>query len=266
MKILKQAALALPLVAVPLAAQAGVVLEMEYRDLADKTSTTSQTFVEGKYIKMKTVKASGAADADMIYRPGGGGRTAEMLMIDHGEKSYAVMDEASMKRMGSMMDEALKSVPPEQRAMVMEMMKQQGQVPGAPQEPKRELRATGRSDTVAGIGCKVWEALENGVKTQEICAAGSSAFPGGVEAMPAFIDLSRFMQKMLASMPSIGAAMDQSLADYEKLNGFPLRVRDYEGGKVTSEVLFKSSKTQTLAPSFFQAPAGYKKQDMFGGN
>jgi hypothetical protein len=45
-----------------------------------------------------------------------------MMMIDHERRQYVLMDGATINKLGNQMNEALKNVPPEQRAMVGKMM------------------------------------------------------------------------------------------------------------------------------------------------
>ncbi len=93
-------------------------------------------------------------------------QSRNMMIISHAEKSYMIFDENTASNIKSeidkAMEEALAQVPPEQRAMVERMMKQQmgNMNGGAPQMqmemPKAEIQKVGRSDTINGISCEYY--------------------------------------------------------------------------------------------------------------
>ncbi|MEN3974177.1 hypothetical protein [Emcibacter sp. SYSU 3D8] len=280
MGILRQLVLLLPLAAFPAAAHAGVVIDMETRDVASGSTTTAQMSVDGKFVRTQ-VRENGRGGqksggmSEMIYHPAAAGRGPEMIIISHDEKAYRVMDEQTFKRLGSMMSgqagaansamaEAMKRLTPEQRAAVMQRMPP-GAMPGAPAPSTREIRATGRTDKVDGIACKIWEKWEAGAKTAEYCAAGASAFPYGTRVMPAFLDMSAFMKRMFESMPAASRAADDSMALLKEIDGVPVRTRTFDNGALESESTFKGAREQALEASFFQPPAGYKKLDVMSG-
>jgi hypothetical protein len=283
MKIIRSLTLVLPLVAVPAAANAGVVMEMEVRDASTQETTTSRTYVENRYIKseVRTKNAGkyGRAineDGDMIYNPPGAPAGERMIMVNHGEKSYQVVDQAMIDKLSGMMGgaggggmnamiaNAMKDLPPEDRARAMAAMQQYGGggMPGMPRQPKRDVRRTGGSDTVNGIPCTIWEQTEDGVRSGELCVAKTSAIKHGDEIMPAFRSMTDFMSKLFDSMPMMRDVADSSLAVYDKIDGVPVRMRDYSNGKLQSETIFKGASVQSMSKDFFGPPAGYKRTEM----
>ena len=97
-------------------ALAGVVYEIEVTDHSASPPRTNDTQMstDGKSLKMDiTSKSRGKRDT-MVFH---GGRR-EMVMIDHDKKSYMVIDEATMEKIGGQMkgmmaqyEEMLKNVP-----------------------------------------------------------------------------------------------------------------------------------------------------------
>ena len=77
--------------------------------------------VDGRNLKSEPGASGKRSQMTMIYR----GDRREMVVLDHGKKSYFVMDQQTMKKMAGQMSQAmrqmqegLKNVPTEQRAMV----------------------------------------------------------------------------------------------------------------------------------------------------
>ena len=109
-------------------ASAGVVYEIKsvLYGSGEPVEETINASVDGDNLKMVMGgTADGNAD-EMIFRGG----VPEMIMVDHKEKRYYVMDESTIREMGNQMSdierqmqEALKDVPPEQRPMIEQMMK-----------------------------------------------------------------------------------------------------------------------------------------------
>ena len=109
---------------------AGVVYEVETKDHEGSSSETDTmtVSVEGKNLMMNTSKN---ADNTMIYH----GEKREMVVVDHENSTYMVIDKATIEQMGkkmqetvdqsmSQVNEALKNLPPDKRAEIEKMMKE----------------------------------------------------------------------------------------------------------------------------------------------
>ena len=80
-----------------------------------------------------------------------------------------------------------------------------GQMGGRPEparrrRPKRVLKNTGRTETVDGIKCTVWEASEGGKKEEELCAAPPGSVPGGDEMMKTLREVGEMLQGFYAEL------------------------------------------------------------------
>ena len=127
-------------------AYAGVVMDMVTMNASGQETERSRIYAQSRKIRMEQVDGNETA-ATMIFLG------SEFLYIDHEEKSYIVMDEAMLDEVSTKIDEAMKameaqlaSMPPEQRAMVEQMMK--GQMQGmtaqqAPSSPAPRVEAKG---------------------------------------------------------------------------------------------------------------------------
>ena len=260
------------LVASPLAA--GVVYEIEVTDHGHSPPKTEtiRTAVEGRNLKVGVTSKGQGSQGEMIFR----GERREMVMVDHERSSFTVMDEAALAKLASQvnqamaqMQEALKNVPAEQRAMVEKMMKQQ-MPQEQPARPRDELVKTSERATLNGYPCVKYDVMRDGRKTQELWVSDWSNVEGGTEVVQAFEDMADFFRQMLDSMPSVGgrdAAFDDHFFEHMKeLGGFPVVTKDFAAdGSLEGESALLSAERQTVDPATFEPPAGYKRQEMFGG-
>src|SRR5690606_18410409 len=198
---------------------------------------------------------------------------ADMVAIDHESREYYVLDRASMERMAERlgdamqeMQKALERMPPEQRAMAEQMMKQHLPARGAPSEPAA-LQATGRTDSVGGYDCSYYEVRRAGVKVRELCVTPWDELPDGRSMSVAMLEMAGFLESM-ASASAEGTGMDVMGGQQEvfrhmrELDGYPVLTRELDAsGKVTSEPVLRSADGKDLEPAVFEPPAGYARRD-----
>ena len=252
------------LVALSSLAQAGVVMELVSRDASGQETDRAKIFAQEGMLRMNH---GSDEDAAMIFL---GDR---FLYVNHSEKSYIVMDEAMLEEVSAQVSEAMKemeaelaNMPPEQRAMVEQMMqgKMKGMMAGqAAAAPKPRVERLGASKWQS-YACRQYAVYEGAGKTQQVCAAKLDDVAGADEAMDAFIGMAAYMRKMAESMPMFadegmnpGELMDQ-------IDGFPVHTIDYENGKVLRETSLDSVSEQDLDEEIFAAPAGYRRENPLG--
>ena len=251
-------------------ASAGVVLEIESQDHRLNESGTVLAIVDGKNLKMTITSGGDQENSEMIYR----GERREMVVVDHDDKSYMVINEAMVKSIGdqlsgyeAQMREALKDVPPEQRAMVEQMMKGRMPAPAAaPERSKVEFRNTGERGTKNGYPSVKYEATTNGRKTAEYWVTDWDNVDGGDDAVEAFKAMAGFLKQMLDSMPSFGVDEDANDNPFEHMNemdGFPVLTYEYASdGSIASESSLRSSTQKEVDPAEFEPPSAYKRREM----
>jgi hypothetical protein len=163
------------------------------------------------------------------------------------------------------MQAAMANMPPERRAMMEKMMGQMGGAGAAgDQGPKRVLKKTGRTETVAGIKCTVWEASVGTNKVEELCAAAPGSVPGGDEMMKTMREVGEMLKAFTQSFGA-GSKMDNDWRDMETINGVPVLTRDFSDGKVSSETRLTAARKESVAAGQFEMPAGYtEKKISFG--
>ena len=240
-------------------AQAGTVLETLTRDLEDGEESVTKTYAQSGKLR---IDAGNTNDDVMIFRD------ETIYVIDPKEKSYIAMDRAGMKRMAEQLNPALQmlqqqlaNLPPEQRAQLEQMLGQK--MPQGGQAPKREIRKTSRTATVAGHGCTYAEVLQNGTLVAEMCVAPAN-LKAGKDLYDAGVKVGAMIKEMLESidLPLLQGMANSGMEDLERLGGLPLLTRTFESGKAVAETTVKSIRAETLAENLFDIPSGYRRKEL----
>jgi hypothetical protein len=248
---------------------AGVVFEFELVDVSDPAAEPDRinTSVEGERIRMD-VKGPRGANADMIFI----GDRHEMLAVDHDSQTYVLIDDATIDQISSQlsqleaqMQEMLKDVPPEQRAAVEQMMKQQMPSTGGT-EPVTEIRSTGESGEKNGYAAREFELYRDGRREKSFWVTDWDNIEGGRDAARAFQGMADFIQGLQDAMPDFAkspAVGTNAYEHLEELGGFPVVTIDYSpDGNVIGESHLKGSKVASLNAAEFEAPAGYARKTL----
>jgi len=249
---------------------AGVVIEMVSRDLNSNQETSAdKIYAEGKMVRIESHQEGTTDQTTTIFRD------ETLFIVNHQDQTYHRMDKDSMTRMGSQMSDAMKQMeaelaklPPEQRAMMERMMT--GRMPGGmpagtgSDRPQRRIEVGG-DEQVGEYSCTMYTVYRGTDKTQEICAAPVSQIAAAEEAMDAFQAMARFSKQFAESVQQspLAAPLDNPLQLLDEINGFPVLVREFDGGLASSEVFLKSATRQSLSNELFSVPDGYKEVDPF---
>lgn len=262
--------LALMVSVLALPVSAGVVYEIEVIEYAPgyrsspAQSERIEVAVEGKNLAMGD---------EAIYR----GDQRQMVSVDHDERSFSVIDRTTMGQMSQrmatampQMDELLKNVPADQRALVEQMMKQRmpQQAGGGAHSAKprdRQITKTSSRATKAGYPCVKYDVLEDGRKIRELWVTDWDNIHGGKETIHVFSDMAEFFDDMRRSMP-MGGGNDMGgnmFAEIKRVNGFPVLTREFaEDGSLESESWLRSAKRRQLDPAEFEPPRGYRRRSL----
>jgi hypothetical protein len=194
-----------------------------------------------------------------------------MYVIDDQDKSYVVFDKATMQQFAAKLNaemtklkEQLAKLPPEQRAQMEQMMGGAGgMLSGDGEQWTVEVKDTGKSDKVEGRTCKLWDVTRKGELDEQICVVPYSALPGKENFQAVFSNFAKVFEEMAKSVPMLSGMMANEFAAQVKTNGYPVRRRGYESGKLSDEVtLVKVWREEAIAASMFEIPAGYKQKQM----
>lgn len=253
---------------------AGVVFEVETTDHENGGRVEStQTYVEGKNLKMEIAAGGGRSGGEAIYR----GDWREMVVVDHDDKSYMVMDEEALTAVAGQvsqalgqLEDALKHVPEGQRAELEKLMK--GRMPQqAPSRPASEVRKTGERAEMQGYPCVKYEVWRAGARVRELWVTNWKNVEGGEEVIDTFEDVAKFFSDLADSLsdatgfPGLGDSMGDNLFEHmTEIDGFPIVTREFgDDDSLDSETTLRSSRRRTLDPADFEPPSGYKRRSMF---
>jgi hypothetical protein len=242
-------------------ALAGVYVEMMDRDLKTSQAELSQKiYVQGNLGRF--VDADGRATLV---------KNGTLFMIDDQDRSYVEFDKATMETLARTLNEAmgkmkeqLAKMPAEQREQMEQMLS--AQMPGLLGDGKQwsvEAIDTGRSETVDGRNCRVWDVKRNGELDDQLCVVPYSALPGKENFQAVFSDFAKAFEEMAKSAPMLSGVMSNELTAQSKVNGFPVRSRGYENGKLAdNEQVVSIWREEQIPASMFEVPAGYKRKTM----
>jgi len=247
------------------AAQAGTRLETVNRDLSGKGGTTTiHSWAQNGMMRVET-QGDSARRSTMIFKDD------TIYAINHQEKSYYAMDRESMKRVAEqlnpalqMLQERMKDMTPEQRAQMEKMMG--GRLPPGmgEAETKTEIKRTARTDKVSGYSCTYVQVFENGALTDEMCVTPSKDIKGSDELITTATRMAGLMREMMSTMnaPWLKQMAEKQVQNFAALGGIPVSSRHFEAGEPQSETTLTSIRTETLAASTFEIPAGYTRKEM----
>ncbi len=269
-------------------AEAGAVfvIETTYDAAGSKSTEQTRISIEGKnvIVDMHQDRSDEGQPDQFIFL----GKPGEMMVIDHAEKSYMVMDKDSLKAMSGMMgaaasgadggkgepgameamiQEALKDVPEEQRAEIEKMMREQmGAASGGAKKQASpvEYRKTKEREKQQGFASTKYVATQDGAVIRELWVTEWDNIDGGEEARDAFKAMAAFWQEAFGDMAQMTG--ENPIELFEKVDGFPVVTREMSNVKVDSESVLKSAETADIDADAFKPPAGYalKKMGMGG--
>jgi hypothetical protein len=191
-------------------AMAGVVVTATHTRLDTRQPGTATTYVEADRLKMVN------PDVTMIFR----GDLNRVWTIDTQKRSYVEMTPETMQQFGgqmtnlsaqmsaaqAQMQAQLAQLPPEQRAMMEQMLAGRGlggapggRAGGPPAPPQSAYTKTGQSKTIANWRCDVYRYAVNGRPEQDLCLAPIAAVGMSAADFQVLERLARFMEPVMSS-------------------------------------------------------------------
>jgi hypothetical protein len=244
---------------------ADVVMEMSTSNAAGQESHRSMVYAKDNKLRMDG--NGGGSSTSMVFLGN------EALILDHQEMTYFVMDEDMVNEVSSKVSDAMKQMesqlaglPPEQRAMLEQMMKgNMDKIMGQKDQKPAPTVAKVGSGEWKSFDCTRYEVYQEGEKTREICAAGLDDIEGGEEMMQSFKNMAKFVSKMTEAMPMANGGGLNPGELMDQLGGFPVHTVQYENGQIVGENSLESVTEEDVDPAMFEVPAGYTLQDPFKG-
>jgi len=266
MKRRVSAVLALPSFLAAGTACAGIVIESASVDTRDGSSRPEQKlFVQDGAARMEQPSENPGAEY-MIFRDD------VLYVVDPDKKSYVALDRETIEAVGGVVDDAmsrlraeLAKLPPEQRAMVEQMMGSKAGAmmnPGSTPPPPIAARDTGRTDEAAGRQCKVWELQRDGEVFEELCVVDFSEVPGQEDLRALASRMNSLLQELSDTLSQLGVN-PQDFESMRDVGGYPIRSRDVVRGQPASkETVLTDWREESLPATLFAVPEGFERRDL----
>jgi hypothetical protein len=234
-------------------ALAGVVMTGVSHDLGDGDKTDFTILVDDSRLRlnMKGPDVDGALI--MLVN----GQEYQLLFVDNKKKEYRVWDRETMQKMQasvskalSQLEEQMKKMTPEQKAMMEKMLGKKG-FPQAPPPPQTSYRKTGQGSS-AGRPCIKYEAIREGQKVAELCAARPEALSLGPAEVAMFDRLTALFQDLGTTLSKVNLLNSSQMGFATKeIEGVPVEQTGYEEGKPAWKYELKDSSRKTFTDSDF---------------
>jgi hypothetical protein len=238
----------------PLEAVGGVLI-VEKTTTADGPTQTHQVQIDKDWMRMEH-SASGGQQAFVFD-----GTKQVVRIVNYDRRTYTEMTKADVDRLGGQMSDAMarmqeqmKNLPPEQRAMIEAMLKGRGTTGAA--APRTTYRKVG-TDKVGRWTCDKYEGYRNDQKTAELCTVD----PAALGFVPADFEVSRKLAEFFKKLVPQNADNMFSLGkpDEQGFSGVPVkRVFSIGQGQTTTEMTEVSR--QSFPPATWAVPEGFRKQ------
>ena len=185
-----------------------------------------------------------------------------MLMVNEANKTYSEITKADVDALSgqmsaamSQMQEAMKNMPPEQRARMEGMMRGRMGGPAAAAKPTYKKTGTG---TVGKWTCDKYEGYTNGQKTVDLCTVDPKVLGLSATDFAVTKDFAEFFGKLIPS--GAAQAFHIGSAEEQGFSGVPVQsIVTSNGQTVTSEIT--DVHRQAFTDATFQPPAGFQKTE-----
>jgi hypothetical protein len=246
-------------------AYGGVYIESVVRDkTTGKDDSTQRMYVQDGMARIE----SSTSSAITIFK------SETLFVLDTTRKTYMAMNAATMERTMTVISDAMKkmqarlaNLPPEQRAKMESVMKQNGMAAATSQTKPIEFDAVPLTATerAAGRTCKVWDITLDGAPITQVCVVSYEGLPGKDDIRGLVKNMSTLFEKLPENLRGQYNAnpLQQENAVSAKLNGVRFITRKYRNGVLESkETVVKTWAEQAIQATQFGIPADYVKQEM----
>ncbi len=248
-------------------AHAGVYVEMvDHEIAANKTTLVQKLYIQGNSGRFVDTPADSDSHATATIIKDG-----TLYAVDDTDKTYVTLDKATLEQFGKKLSAAMEQVkeqlsklPAEQREQAERALsKQMPSFGGESQRRSVEAIDTGKSDKVGGRACRIWDLKRNGELDEQLCVVPFASLPGKENIQGVFGNFAKVFEEMAKTVPMLAGLMSNEFAAQEKINGFPVRSRDYENGQLADvERLMSVWREESIPAATFDIPAGYRKKSM----
>jgi len=159
------------------------------------------------------------------------------------------------------MREQLKSLPPEQRAMIEQQMGSMAALSEAESKPAEPVKLVKRGkEKIAGFKCQVYDAMQGKEKLSEVCLATATDAGVSKSDFATLAAMMAFMREMASSAQKLSAGMGGApQISLGGAQGVPVSVKDFKGGR---EYSVADVSDKALDKARFNEYKTYRKQQI----
>ena len=166
---------------------------------------------------------------------------------------------AQMNQVMQQMQAQMARMPPEQRKMMEDMMKQRmGGAAAGSAAPTIIVQEKGKGEKVGSFTTTHYEVQSNGQRSSEIWAASTSELHLRDSDFNTFQAMAKFYEPLARNAPK----GSWTAGPLQQIQGFPVRTVVYEGQRPAYEWAVTNVEQRSLESSLFTLPTGLRKQDM----
>ncbi len=209
---------------------AGVVMSLRTTDYAgpEPRVEASRMTIGAGALRMD-IEPDSAPQHTLVFR---GGEKPSITVFNHREKSYVVLDQASIDALGLEMRTA----------------------------PSTLVRTSDRA-VKSGLPCVKHQVFRRGLKLREVWTAAPGEVPGGEASLAVLREMADFYSSMISSFEKVGSGFrlgKHPFEDLRHMDGFPVLTHNYAGGRVESEIALLSVEERPLDPTDLEPPPDYR--------
>jgi len=259
---------------------AGVLITVENRSL-DGTGpelVVTRIAIDGNRVRIDHDEPSKSGRGSVIYR----GDQKQMIVLNHRGNSFQIMTKASMQAMNQQINQQMSSVmkqmesklaqlPPAQRKMMEQMMKNHSAPAAVPTPqaapPAPEVKATGVKKQVKGYSTEQYEVFENGNRVREMWVTDWASSGVKRDDFKVFKEMHQFQQEVFASMNRGQRFQPNDVAfdEFRQVDGLPVLITSFKGSVKDRETNLKSVDKKDFDDAHFEPPKNYKEDRRFAG-
>jgi hypothetical protein len=238
-------------------AQAGLVILNTNESKGQSGTTTNQEKMCLEKDRIRVEMKGPATDQAFIFR-----QDKEVFwFIDNNAKTYTEMTKADLENMQTaikQMQENLKNLPAEQRAMIQKSM--QATMPFSAPHPVYKKVTSG--EKVNQWTCDKYEGYLDNKKQDEIWTTDPKKLGFSADDFAVVQEMGKFFEgftKMSIPFYKVGS---EEWAKEQGYAGMPVKTISSTNGQATNTREIKEIKRQDLPAALFELPAGLKKSEM----
>jgi hypothetical protein len=267
MRILQVGVLAVALAAT---CNAGLLIVEKTVKLGERgTNGTSRISAGQENLKVESTGENGAQV--MLYK----GSEETLYIADLKKGSYMKLSKQQleqmmnqvgdqMAQMKAMMEEQLKNVPPEQRAMVEKMMMGKMGNMGGSEPEKIVYRKVSSGETIGKWKCDKYEQFQGEKKLADVWTTDSNALGMSLDDFSVFKELADMLTGLTSKIGSAFPQIGPAIVVEGQYTGLPVQRISYDNGKPFQRHEVEEVAQMDFDSSIFALPDGLREEKMPG--